>query len=301
MRRRILKALAHLALHRYKLVLAAAVLLTAGAAALTAFRGKLATDLRTLLPPGARYCEALRLAMRSFGSTEELLIVIEADAPAAIEAAKPRLAHLPERLLQHSELVTDVYYKVGEQQERFIRDHIAEKAFLYLAEEDYPLVEQKFSKEGMRRELERAMALFKADPALFRERALPDPLNFLELFERYGKRMGGTYRSAGPDRYLISPDGTMMLAVVRAKGVPQDLDFAHKLMNTVRREARETLESGELGYTVNYAGGYAVAVQEDKTLRKDVFSTFGLSLAAVLLLFGLLALQKVLAFAQRRK
>lgn len=283
---RLFRSMARVAVHKYWLVLLAAILLTVVSVVVIVFYGQLATDLRTLLPPGAQYCDALRLAMRRFGSTEELLIVIKAETPEVLDSAKPGLAELAQRLLTHSDIITDVHYKFGEKQEQFVREHLAEKAFLYLDEDDFPLVSRKLSPEGMREELARAKSLFKADPTLFRERVLPDPLNFLELFEKYSKKMGGTYRTSSGDRYLVSPDGCMMIAVVRASGAVQDIKFDYKLLDLVRGEAKAVFGEKPEGFTVDFTGGYAIAVEADRTLRSDVLGTFSVSMAAVLLLFA---------------
>ncbi|MBN1808060.1 MAG: MMPL family transporter [Planctomycetes bacterium] len=287
MRRRIFRALAHLALHHYVAVLAVSVLLTAGAVVIGGMRGKFATNLSSLLPPGAKYCEGLRTVVGHFGSLDILLCVLEADRKEDIDDAKPLVEKFAERLAAHDDMIERVQYKVGQEQEKFIREQLAGKGYLYLDEEDFPQIEEKLSPEGMRKQLDLAMSVFRGDAAVFRQRVLPDPLNFLEVFDRHISKMGGNFRTKDAERYITSSDGRMLVVSIKAKGVAQDLEFDHRLMKMVRKDAEEVFGKAHERFDVGFTGSFAIAVQDDMTLRSDILYTFGISLAAVLALFAL--------------
>lgn len=296
--RRLLAALTGLGVRHPGKVLAAAALATAAALLPVFLGGRFETDLEKLIPPDKPHARVFREAMQDFGIADVLLIVFEALAAdaARIRALEPVLPDVAADLRTLSGYVERVEYMVGEEQEAFFRKNLCERAFFYLEPSEYEQVRQKFTTAGIEQSLERARALFKADTALFRQRVIPDPLNMFELFENRLARLGGQFRRGG-SRYFTSPDGSLLLMLVRPVRPVQDLAFDRELMVRVRASVQGTLEravsDGRLaadalaGLSVGYGGAYPCAVHDDQALRQDIFATFGVSILAVLALFGL--------------
>lgn len=298
MRRRMLRWAAGIGARHPGKVLAGAVILTIASLVPVFIGGRFETDLEKMLPPGDPQTEAFMGYVRDFGALEMMLVVFESKDekdPEPIEALKPVLPTLSDDLMAMRDYVKEVEYMVGKQQEAFLKKSLAERAFFYVEPEEYSDIREKFSTDGIRQSMKRARAILQTDTTLFRKRIAPDPLNLYGVFEKRLQRMGNQFTS-GKDRYYVSPDGTMLVMIVRATQPVQDLVFSYKLVRRVKQTVTDSLaravrdshlEPDALErISVKYGGAYPNAVYDTKALRADVLYTFAFSIFTVLLLFG---------------
>ena len=160
-RERILRRIARVSCERAWTVIAVFLVLTAGAFAVIALRGKLSTDLSDILPRGLKEAKLLEEVTGSFAG-DLLLIAIEADDPADLKAAEPYVARLAEKLRADTAHVRAVEHEVGEKARRFVKQIVEERMYVFLDEEDRRKFAKKISPDAIREQMKEAAAFFDA-------------------------------------------------------------------------------------------------------------------------------------------
>jgi predicted RND superfamily exporter protein len=301
-RERILARVAALACRRAVSVLVAAALLTVFSVAviLHAGRGLISTDLADVLPTDSPQA-SLYVEAAEHVAADVLLVALEADDPADIQAAKPFVERLARRLERLEALVRSVEYRPAEKLREFARRIAEERGYLFLDETDRELLRRKLASEAIgERMAENRRRLESVGLSQFRRGLeVRDPLGLLEVLRRRrAEAGGGEFRPKEGEDFLVSPDGMLMLVVVQAAGAVKDLAFDQALMTAVERAEEETWAEllsedralwGPLRerVRVGHTGGYAIAVDQNETLTEDITGSFGVSLLGVLLLFAL--------------
>lgn len=295
---RILSGLAGLVCRRAGTVSVVTLGITAAAMAVVVLKGRVSKNLTETLPRDSRQANLFRETEKHF-ITDALLIAFEADSADDIEAVKPYVERLAERLLAREDLVRSAEYKRSSRLEELGRTLAEERGYLFLDEEDMAGISRKLSPEAIRRQMrENRERLEAAGVEYFRKRIAPDPLDLFEVIQRRRERARVSLTVKPDQDYLVSPDGRFLLVVVQATGSPNDLGFVRRFMLAVESDERTTWEelvSAEPArweplrrrVRIGHTGGYAVAINDDRTLGRDLRTTFLTSLVGVLLVFAI--------------
>lgn len=88
--------------------------------------------------------------------------------------------------------------------------------------------------------------------------------------------------------FYSAPDGNSFLMFISPVGSSGEIDFSRRLMKEVRaieRQSRSNMRVNVSALSVNYAGGYIIALEESRNMEKNVKSAIFTSFLCVLLLF----------------
>jgi predicted RND superfamily exporter protein len=300
LRERILTGVAAQACRHAGVVLLVAALVTALSIAviLKNLKRGFSTDLADILPKDSEEAALFVEAAERFAA-DILIVAIEADDPADVQAVKPYADLLAGKLAANGEYVRAVEFKVGEKLIEFAKDIAEKRGYLFLDETDIALVKEKLSTEGIAAQMaENRRRLEAAGRDYFMRRIMPDPLDLVSLLERRRLQATGQFTPKEGEEYVISPDGTMLLMIVQAAGSAKDLSFARDLLAEVlrtERDAWEELHRADAGLwgplrervRLGHGGGYVIAVEQNDILTEDIRLTAVTSLIGVLLLFAI--------------
>ena len=254
-----------------RVVLLVAALLTV-VAALVAAGLRVDTDLRRLLPRDHEVVVNLETIEKTFGSTGSVNVVVKG---ANAEARHDFTRALAKRLEGHR-LLRDVDYRLPS-------DFFVEHALYYL------------SKAEMAQLSELIEAWLHFESCSVGDHCLtpgdPEARDRLERFVQ-DKRNEAADRTGFSDLYERDGiDANVLL--LRPLEPAASLDFAHRVTDEMRKEARETYESNangwvEQGVTYNIVGPYVNKADEHNIIRADVVRAVAFALSGVILVLYLL-------------
>jgi uncharacterized protein len=283
---------ARFSVRRYRWILAAAL----GMSLLSGFfitRLQFQSDVLNLLPANAPRTAAFVKFLREFGATDSLFIVLERPSGKEVESLGPFAEVLTGRLMETGEF-SEIYGRLNAETREKMAALFLRKALLFPPPEELPEIEKRLSREAIR---ERVKNLKAGLHSLF-----SSPLSRYDLLDLWPvisrrlpvKQLGGEPDSAG---YLISDDRKLMLLITRPKGAAPDIDYDERLFRKVEtavRLARETaVREKNVGpedlndLQIGFAGGYMTALEDSRTLKKELILNFSVSLIGVLALFVL--------------
>jgi predicted RND superfamily exporter protein len=292
-RENIFSWIARISCTRFRLLILGTVMV----AALCAFkitRLPFQSDVLSLLPENAPQTGAFRKFLKEFGSSDSLLIVLESKSGKEVESFAPFAELLAERLMGTGEFTEIIGRMDGKVKEKMARQLLG-KALLYLPEEDLKILEGRLSDEGIERQVHflkaRLSSMFSSPLAVY------DPLELFPLF-RKNLALG----SFGPDLdlsgYLLSPDRKMILLIGKPRGSAPDVKYDQMLVRKIRAaelSAREAFSQGGkippaaflFDLRMGVAGGFIHALEDSRTIKRDLLLNFSISLLGVLFLMVL--------------
>ncbi len=280
MRKRILRKIAQISYHRYRLVLSIALVLTI-VSLLLSFRLELKTDVINLLPPESKAAKVFCQAITSFGTFDYLIAFIQGEDVKEIENFSDSFASE----LRKSDLIEDVDYKVSEDIKRFFQEELLKRPYLYLSSSEIRKLKTKLSDEAIRRQIKENKRLL-ASPISFVTKDLvqKDPFNLRSIFKDYILQQKGPYNLDLSRGYYFSPDNKALLMIIKPTRPPTDIDFDKKLLKTIK-EAEEKVHKE--GIRVDYTGGYIMALDDERMIKRDIILTLSLAFFLILTLFFL--------------
>lgn len=280
MRKRILKKIAQVSYHRYRLVLSVALVLTI-VSLLLSFRLKLKTDVIHLLPPESRAAKVFCRAISSFGTFDYLIAFIQGEDVKKIEDFSDSFANE----LGKSDLIESIDYKVSEETKEFFKEELLGRPYLYLSSSDIEELRSKLSDGAIRRQIKENRRLL-ASPISFATKDFiqKDPFNLRSIFKKYIIQQKGPYNFDLSRGYYLSLDKKALLMVIKPKRPPTDIDFDKELLKTIK-EAEEKVY--KQGVRVDYTGGYIMALDDERMIKRDIILTLSSAFFLVLILFFL--------------
>jgi len=289
-RKRILKKIAQISYHRYRLVLSIALVLTI-VSLLLSFRLELKTDVIHLLPPESKAAKVFCRAISSFGTFDYLIALIRtadyADQNAdyadvkKLEDFGDSLAHE----LGKSDLIENIDYKVSEETKEFFQEELLKRPYLYLSSSDIRKLKTKLSDEAIHSQIKENRRLL-ASPISFvtKELVQKDPFNLRSIFKGYILQQKGPYNLDLSRGYYLSQDQQALLMIIKPKSPPTDIDFDKKLLKTIKETEKK---AGKEGVRIDYTGGYIMALDDERMIKRDIILTLSLAFFLVLTLFFL--------------
>ena len=278
MRKKILKKIAQISYRRYRLVLSIALVLTI-VSLLLSFRLELKTDVIHLLPPESKAARVFCRAISSFGTFDYLIILMQGEDVKELENFSDSFAFE----LRKSDLIEGIDYKVSEELKRFFQEELVRRPYLYLSSINIKELKNKLSDEVIHRQIRENRRLL-ASPISFATKNLiqKDPFNLRSIFKEYILQQKGPYNFDLSRGYYLSSDQRALLMIIKPKRPPTDIKFGKELLKTIK-EAEEKISKE--GVRVGYTGGYIMALDDEKMIKRDIILTISLAFFLILTLF----------------
>ena len=291
-KRRVLEGIARLAVRHPVSILVAAGLLTL--AALSVARDiQIRTDLVDFLPESSPVVQSFRRAVENFGTSDNLLIVLQGSGQEDVEPREYLADIIAEKILATG-LVQFVDYRMDLDTLHEYRDSLLPYALNYLEESDLPAFEEKLSDPGIRAQIrENRRLLLSPMSPVGKDLVRLDPLGLRTLFRSNLVDRPGKLRLSFQDGYLFSEDLEHLLMIAKPIRPAQDIQFTRSLVRTMNEIADESLEElraeGEDldSIRVGFTGGYPIATDYEAILRRDILTTILTASIGVVILFSL--------------
>jgi len=257
------------------------------ALAWSASRIRLQAEITDLLPVGTRSADDLRFYLERFGTADTLFVTVSGPPGADVDALEQAAARLARRL-EETGLFRAIRYGFSEDEAIALARRAMAHLPVLIPDDRAAALRAKVTPEA----IEASLATLKRDAAGMlmigpRETlAAEDPLGLASLLPSPG---GGGALPVAVDPgtgLFLSPDGRTLLLLTTPLAPPQDIDFSKKLLSQVERIERELAPELD-GLTLDHAGGYLFAVQDEARIRHDITATATLSMAAITILFAL--------------
>ena len=284
---RLLPQIADAVIRRSRTVTAALLVLLVLAAGLTVWGAMhLETDYLALLPRHKPEVRVFRETVRDFGSLDYLLVLVEAPEGAQADDYE-NVADALAETMRASEYVSAVEYKVD--MDSPLVQFMARHALLFLDADEREELEKRLSPEAIDTQIQRLRQILTTpSSSVVKRLAKVDPVGILEILRGHfvsGRSSYGIDLSQG---YYLSRDRTTILLIVKPIKPAQDVSFDVDLMADM--EARTAAVMQELAPdpepTVHFGGGYVVALEDYKILKRDAVVNLTTAFSSVLLLFA---------------
>lgn len=271
--------LARFCFRRHRTVLFVSALLSAACAA-SIFTLSTDQNLARLLPgdlPSVRAFETIR---EHFDVETNLFVLLEGGATSALLEASDAYA----ARLRQSPLVASADNRLSADHRKYYFEILPRHLFLILPEEDLrPTLSFLGDPAALRVHMANNYRLLQSAAPGVKERIARDPL---DLAGRTGavRRLteSGGRIQVSEEGYYLSEDGTSVLLHLKGRQPAQDLGYARELVRAVR-------DAAPPGFSISLSGGYAVAVQDEAMIRRDMiisgFSSFALNLLLIGIVF----------------
>jgi predicted RND superfamily exporter protein len=257
-------------------------------------RLQLQTDVLNLLPAHAPATGSFVRFLKEFGAGDSLFIVLERKSGGEVESFAPFAGILAERLMATGEL-KEIQGRLDPGLRESIARQFSAKALLYLNAQDLREMETRLTDGAIQQRVHDLKAKLHSPLSSFTSRWIAqDPFDLWPLFLKYLPT--GSLDPPDSHGVLLSEDRKMILLVAKPKGSAPDIRYDEKLLDKIQdaeRTAREIFAREKKinpatyfqDLRVGFAGGYITALEDSRTIKKELILNFTVSLAGVLFLF----------------
>jgi predicted RND superfamily exporter protein len=249
------------------------------------------TDVLSLLPRDGRAVPAFRSFVASFGSVDDLYVVLTAPAGHDISEYEDDVAAWGDRLKQMRDIVRVDTGRVDESRDlSWLADH----QLLLLADANLGRAISRFSGDGLVNALRGRRAMLAVPSPAIATMVRHDPLGLSDLLrEQLGGAQAGINLGVTEGGYVAS-DLRSRLLIAKPSQPPFDASFSRAMMtrlDALRGElSQHAAQTGEAAdqdeahppLHVQFAGGHRIAVETESVIRHEsILNTVG-SLALIL-------------------
>jgi predicted RND superfamily exporter protein len=266
----------------------AAVLLGAAcvaAAAVWGMRGlRFDTDVLSLLPREGRIVPAFRAFVETFGSGDDLYVVLTAPRGHEISEYEEDIEAWGERLRATPGISRMDTGRVDDSRDL---SWLADRRLLLLDDRNLQEALSRLSGESMLNALRSRRAMLAVPSPEVANMVRHDPLGLFDLLrDQLGSAQAGVNLGVTDGGY-ISSDLRSRLLVAKPAQPPFDADFSRTLMarlEALRREASRAAggDTGRPPLEVEFAGGHRIAVETESVIRRESIVNTAGSLALIL-------------------
>jgi predicted RND superfamily exporter protein len=270
-------ALARLQSTRPRAIVALVAVLTL-AAAWPLSHARFSAELSDLLPSDSAAAQAFQQFRAAFGEGDQLVLVALPAEDRAASPAKPTPAEWMAQLrakLEKREEVRRVESGPLETLQKFAASVLPEAGFAWLKPDEAAQLRVRLTPEGLAAAFARDVRLLEQSPGLdTNEVVRRDPLFLRELLAaRAAKLFGGGPALGGESFALLSVSGHRPA---------QDLPESRRLVAAVEAEIAALRVPAHL--RLLKTGGYAIAVEDESRIRRDLEGSTASSILTVLLI-----------------
>jgi hypothetical protein len=293
MRKRLLKGIAYLCIHHYRMILLI-FFVVLGIAFLLTGRLRFDPNFLKLFPaekgPIKLYMENLQEA----GTFDLLFILLErgeGDDPQRLIDSGRRIAESLKGLEVDGKKAfkTVRFQKIEEEDLEGAKPALAlflAHPYLFLNEEDIPKLKEKWNKEEIAKQVRKnKRVLISHASYVMKDLIKVDPFETRWLFmEKWKAGMKGMELDESSN-FFLSKDQKSLLIITEPVRPATDLSFSNSLMEALEKSIFHAHFTQDNRVKVSLTGAHPIATAEAKTLRFDMQSSFFSSLILVLILF----------------
>lgn len=287
---KILKWLAGLILRSHTYVLAVTGVLTVGAVFMI-LRLEIKPDIMDVLPAKNPAIETFTDFIKDFGTTDNLIIVLESKGKKADDYFETAAA-LSDRLLETGLVDFVDYNALGDDY-----SVMAARFPLYLDRAGLAQLKERLSDDGIAGQISenRARLLSPFSSPVDTEVILRDPLNLRQIVSASVAR-AASGRGAGGHGFYVSKDNSMLVLFVKPAGKSTDLGFLMKFKDAAGTAIDETVKNAAdpSDLKISLAGPYAFAMEANSRLLPEAVKNALVSAILVLFLFTVVFRKRVI-------
>ncbi len=268
------------------LIVAFAIVAVSG---LIATRLRLDPDVLKLVPQNNREVNEFRDILKETGTLDFHVVVIEFPKGSDPATYGTLIDGIGERLRKSKRMQT-VSWKIPDPFS--LVEKILPYSMLVLTPEQLDVVAEKVSNEGIRNAVERNRTLLQTPQStMIKQLVQYDPFNLLPIYMERLQRAGGGLNVDLASGYYVAKDHSAAVIIARPRHAAQDLPYSRAVMEETRgitaqamkefRAANPSVLVPQIGYT----GGYAIAAEDEKIIRRDMTINSITSMVGVLLLY----------------
>ncbi|MFC1848754.1 RND family transporter [candidate division CSSED10-310 bacterium] len=270
-------------------------LLIAALAGLLALRIRIETDILKMLPTDSPLVQDMLVTLENFKSFDRLYLIVSAPQIDG-EVDTTMLEEWADTFsgqLVSSNLIQKVTCKRDfEQIDQFL-DYILPRFSRYIPPQKLPALLDKLSPAAIDEAFRKARLLLLSQPSTQLKNLIQrDPLGLIDTGSDLFAHLSVLSEFSGLDpeqEYFFSKQGQELLMIVDPTFPPQDVEKSRALMQVIAETIKDTSRQWQQGTApiVKIAGGPAIAVSDEKQIRRDIQITLVTSLVGVLLFFQL--------------
>lgn len=290
MRRWLLRKISILCLQHYRKILLLFVLILGIAFFLTG-RIRFDPNFLKLFPSEKGPIQLYMENLQETGSFDYLFVLLEKqgeeDPKALIDFGREIANQLKTLEIGGKKAFKEVRFQKVEEEDlnqiKPVLTFLLTRPFLFMDLADLPRLKEKWSDEGIRRQVRKNRSILVSHPSfIMKDLVLIDPFEMRWLLlERWSQGMKGLEFDE-ESNFLLSKDHHSLLILTEPSHSATDLNFSKTLMELL--EEKVSPLQGK-GIKVSFTGAHPIAISESKVLRLDMQSSLLLSLILVLTLF----------------
>ncbi len=246
-------------------------------------------DVLNLLPQSGPAVRAFRTYLSVFGSFDRVYVVFETPEGESIDDYAPLVDRYAELLRREPEIarVDTQLFDPGKDW-----SYLFDNVFMLLGPEATAGALGRLGADDLRGDLAQARERLRLPSTAVKELVRQDPLNYLGLLRERLSAANAFVRIDPAAEGYVSRDGRARLVIATPIHPPFDLAFSRRVKaafdrttEAVRAEAARNPDLGDAAAVrVRFAGGYHLALETERLMRREAFFNLLGSLAGILLL-----------------
>lgn len=270
---------------KHPLVFRIGLLVLLGILAFTASRITFNEDISRLIPTTSKN-ETLQKILKQVRFSDKIIVHISKNKKGTTTDLTSLAAHFIDSLKPYQDLyVHDIQGQVSDETALETLDFVYDHLPVFLAEEDYPSISQKLSKDSIQATVNRNYNILVSPSGLVAKKTIVrDPLGISVLGLQKLKKLGVQEGFVLRDGFLMSEDATHILLFITPKFKPADTQqneaFAKVLYGLQKHLNQEFAGIA----TLELFGGSLIAVANAQQIKRDIQITVGISITLLVLL-----------------
>lgn len=268
------------------LIIAFVVVVASG---LMATRLRLDPDVLNLIPRNNREVNEFRDLITETGTLDFHVIVLQFPQGSDPAAYGPLIDSIGERL-QGSERIEHATWKIPDP--LTVIDRVLPYSMLILSPEQVDAVAARLSDEEIRTSVERNRMLLQTPQGMIAKKIISvDPFNLLPVYLEKLRRASGGLNIDVSSGYYVSADHSAALIIAKPRTAAQQLPFSRAVMQETRAIAAKAMSEFQAANpdvvppVIGYTGGYAIASEDERIIRRDMTLNSITSIIGILLLY----------------
>ena len=277
----------------YRLILLIASVLTI-VSILLITQLRMDSSLDSLMPSRDSQARKLLADLMDAGPQDVLVVVVSVPEPGELEGAKQIVDLFVEEMASFPS-IDHLEAKVTTQQKKFFSEILLPHAGLFLSEQErFDLLERLSDSSISRQIKENKRLLLMPMQSGVRDLILKDPLGlrYLWLSRWFAQRSFAGLELE--DGYLVDKSRSHLLVFIRPKESARNITYTKKLMAAASAAGEAAISSwlkshpaAAVAPKITFAGGYAIAQEDEALTRRDLQSSLLISFLGVNILFFL--------------
>ncbi len=242
----------------------------------------LEADLRETLP--GDIVHALERHRRLFGKSDLAFLLVQTETRSQTDLIA--FANTLAQQLTDSPLIRSVQFGYPPPMLQALNDHALDYAPLFVGPEDIETFNQLLTAQGIQAQLRKTRLELSAIGSGLRDRLLlDDPLQLRRFALKRFAALRGSFRFNAFSPYFLSPDGNALLIKVEGRAPVDDMAGAKATVALLEQTLQDVLSLPDSqGLTVQGTGGYFLAAESERVIRRDLIRSINLAVLLICIL-----------------